>query len=38
MVEMDIGLISVILQPVGQKELQDFEDMTADFFEKCSKE
>lgn len=37
MVEMDIGLISVILQPVGQKELQDFEDMTADFFEKVLK-
>ncbi|WP_265446673.1 response regulator transcription factor [Acetivibrio straminisolvens] len=38
MVEMDIGLIGVILQPVFQKELQDFEDMTADFFERVLKE
>ncbi len=38
MVEMDIGVISVILQPVSKVEVNDFEEITADFFEKVLKE
>jgi len=38
MVEMDIGVISVILQPVSKVEVNEFEEITADFFEKVLKE
>jgi len=34
MVEMDIGVISVILQPVSKIELNEFEEETADFFQR----
>lgn len=37
-IEMDIGVISVILQSESKKEVSDFEEMTADFFEKVLKE
>ncbi len=38
MVEMDIGVISVILQPVSRVELSEFEEETADFFQEVIKE
>lgn len=38
MVEMDIGMISVILQPTSTEKLEDFEEMTADFFESVLRE
>jgi two-component system response regulator YesN len=38
MVDMDIGVISVILQPVSNIDSKDFEDISADFFDKILKD
>ncbi|WP_235827710.1 hypothetical protein [Acetivibrio saccincola] len=37
-IDMDIGIIGVILQPVNENKMKKFEDLSNDFFEVISKE